>query len=61
MQNAKMIKCAHEPYTDHCLECMPYWEIYPVCPTHNVKLTHPLKGRGWCPLCKKHYEITEEM
>ncbi len=40
-------------YIDNCWGCAPFWEEYPICPTHKTKLTY----KGYCKVCKKHYEI----
>ena len=58
------VKCsgeAHDPKVaggiDHCWECAPYWEIYPVCPTCHRMTKHSTRGY-YCKKCKKHLEST---
>ena len=38
---------------DHCLNCAPWWERFPVCPTDKT----PLTFRGFCKSCRKYYEV----
>lgn len=42
---------------DGCSSCAPYWEQYPTCPTHQLKL----KPTGWCSACKKFYAKPEPL
>lgn len=42
---------------DHCMVCLPHWEIYPVCVTpgcNGRKL-----GHSQCLTCKKYYDLTK--
>lgn len=36
---------------DGCSSCAPYWERFPICPTHRRKLP----TSGWCKDCRKFY------
>ena len=56
---AEIVKCngeAHNPAVagciDNCMICMPFWEWYPICPTHRIKLKHS----GYCKKCKRYYQ-----
>lgn len=59
--NAVMIPCpgvvndglfAHS-MRDGCSGCAPYWEQYPICPTHGGKLRESKRG-FWCSYCRKY-------
>ena len=39
---------------DHCWDCAPFWDSYPVCPTHRRKL----HLSGWCRDCRRYYSYT---
>jgi predicted amidophosphoribosyltransferase len=41
--------------SDHCFECMPYWEKYPTCPKCGKKLNQS----GYCKKCRKYHDIKE--
>lgn len=57
MEKAEYKKCTGEahsnPYIDNCMICMPFWESYPICPMHKIKLT----SAGFCKTCRKFYEM----
>jgi len=64
LQKADTRKCTdhkdayeHE-MTDGCMECMPWWDTYPVCPTHKTKLVpcQTTNEKAYCRKCKKHYD-----
>lgn len=44
---------AEHSMRDFCLSCAPFWEEYPICPTHQGKLSIT----GFCKECRKHYSI----
>jgi len=53
------IKCngeAHSnPWIDHCMVCLPYWEDIPTCSSCGGKLEiNRQKRTAWCKQCKKH-------
>lgn len=56
MRYAVWVKCngeAHKnPFIDHCMVCMPFWENYPLCPDCKLRLT----DKGFCRGCH-HYFI----
>lgn len=43
MREATLYTCHGEAhsnaYIDHCLECMPFWAVYPVCPSCERKVS----------------------
>jgi len=51
-------KCSGEahrnPFIDHCGECMPYWEKYPVCPVCGEKLRRT-SASFLCDKCSIRY------
>jgi len=59
-EKAKIIKCskgneAEHQRLDFCWNCAPWWDYYPICPSHRCKLTKT----GYCKSCKKYYDISE--
>lgn len=38
---------------DHCMVCLPYWEIIPTCPADGAKL----RDTGYCTVCRKLYAM----
>lgn len=57
-QKAIWITCTGEahsnPYIDNCGVCMPYWGNFPTCPNDGTKLR---QRTGYCPTCKKYYNL----
>jgi hypothetical protein len=57
----------HDPYSDGCLFCAPYWGKIPTCPNCKIKdKWNPerpklvkLSEKGHCVQCKKYYDISE--
>ena len=65
MKQALYVKCTdhvsvqeHE-MLDHCFNCAPWWNRFPICPVHKTKLNDvPTNERkGYCKECKTHYEV----
>lgn len=59
MEKAEWVWCpgVHESRVahamrDNCWSCAPWWEVYPVCPTHRLKLNET----GYCKTCKRRYQ-----
>lgn len=57
---AEIITCSkgnetEHAYRDNCYTCAPWWDKYPICPTHKRKLTQA----GYCKECRHFYDITE--
>jgi hypothetical protein len=58
-QSVIWVKCngeAHSnPFIDHCIGCMPYWEDYPECPIcrTKVKISKRKSFAFYCPNCRK--------
>jgi hypothetical protein len=42
---------------DSCHSCAPFWEQYPVCPVHKLKLSQAL----YCRTCKRYYAEPEQL
>lgn len=53
MKKANILPCEHEPHTDNCWRCAPWWGKVYVCPNDGAKL----KKSGYCGFCKKYYEV----
>lgn len=56
--NLRVVKCIGEahsnPYIDHCMICMPYWENYVVCIQCGYKVVPTSFGYS-CRHCKIIY------
>jgi hypothetical protein len=58
-RDAKMVDCPGvvndglygHSLREHCWNCAPFWEKFPVCPDDNARLT----TSGYCKKCRKHF------
>jgi predicted amidophosphoribosyltransferase len=52
---AGMRNPAEHAMRDHCWNCAPYWERYPVCPDCGKPLRTPGDAGLYCSACRRHY------
>jgi hypothetical protein len=51
----EVVRLGHREHLlrDICYTCMPYWEMYPICPHDRTRF-----NKGYCETCKNEFDLS---